>query len=144
MPSEHADSKCTYVYYKYLKEFVVKFRENAILTFFDDKATVPVGEPLHAVSTNLRTHNRSIGVGNVVIVALDHEWKVCGLVPSIVLVCVTFLIPSKVPFVSGTPYITTKEKILEKSNPFHHATQLTNISMQITLPKELVLTSKFY
>ena len=104
----------------------MKFKENAILTFLNDKAMVPVGEPLHAVSTNIRKHNRSLGIENVFTEALDHDWKVCGLVQSVVLVCD---IPDSIKssFMTGTPNITTKEKVLEKSDPFRHATELANI-----------------
>ena len=62
----HPGLKYAHTYYSYLKKFAVKFRENAILTFLGDKATAPLEEPLHAVSTNVRTHNRSLGVENVV------------------------------------------------------------------------------
>ena len=65
IPSKHPDSKYTYVYYTYLK-----FRENAIPTFLDNKATVPVGALLHTVSTNVGTHNWSLGIENVVIQTL--------------------------------------------------------------------------
>ena len=125
MRSEHHDSKYTFLYYIYLKEFVVNFIENAILTFHNDKATIPVGEPLHAISTNVKMHNWSFGVENVVIKALDHDWNVCGLVPSIVLVCD---IPDfiKSSFITGTPYSITKEKVLEKSDSFRLATELVN------------------
>ena len=65
IPSEHPDSKYTYVYYTYLK-----FRENAIPTFLDNKTTVPVEAPLHTVSTNVETYNQSLGIENVVIQTL--------------------------------------------------------------------------
>ena len=99
------------MYYKYLKGFTVTFRENAILTFLDDKTTVPVGEPLHAVSINVRTHKRSLGVENVVIEALDHDWKVCGLVSSVTLVCD---IPDaiKSSFITGTQTLLQRKRYL--------------------------------
>ena len=126
MRSEHPDSKYAYVYYTYLKELAVKYRENTMLVFLDDKATIPVGEPKHAISTNVRAHNRSLGSENLVIEALDHDWKLYGLVPSVVLVCD---IPDSITasFITGKPFVTTKEKVFEKSTPFHHAAELTNI-----------------
>ena len=125
MQSEHPDSKYAFLYYIYLKEFVVNFIENAILTFHDDKAIIPEGEPLHAISTNVKMHNRSFGVENVVIKALHHDWNACGLVPSIALVCE---IPDSIKssFITGTPYSITKEKVFEKSDSFCLATELIN------------------
>ena len=96
------------MYYTYLKVFAVKFKENAILTFLNNKAMVPVGEPLHAVSTNIRKHNRSLGIENVFTEALDHDWKVCRLAQTVVLVCD---IPDSIKssFMTGKPNITIKE-----------------------------------
>ena len=99
---------------------------------------------MHTVSTNVRTHNWSLGIKNVVIEALDHDWKVFGLVPSVVLVCD---IPDSIKssFITGTPYITTKEKIFQKSDSFHHATELANIfhandsTDGISLDKQILL-----
>jgi len=38
-------------------------------------------------STNVRAHNRSLGAEGVPIETLDHDWNICGLVPSVVLLC---------------------------------------------------------
>ena len=39
----------------------------------DDKSNIPVGEPGHEVSTNILSHNRSLGSSNITIEALDHD-----------------------------------------------------------------------
>lgn len=89
---------------------------------------VPEWKPFHVVSTNVRTHNQSLGVENVVIEALDHNWKVCGLVPSIVFICdISDSIKSSFCY----RYTATKEKVFEKSELFHHATELTNYSSEL-------------
>ena len=126
MRSDHVDSKYACVYFAYLKEFAVKYQENAMIGFLDDKATIPVGEPKHAVSTNVRSYGRSLGAENIDIVALDHDWKIAGLVPSIALIGD---IPNdaKQSFFSGQSFVTLKEKVFEKSDSFRHAAELTNI-----------------
>ena len=84
MYHKHADSKYAFVYYSYLKDFAVKYKEHAAFTFLYGKANIPVGEPEHAVSTNVRSHNKSLTSRSVTLEALDHDWKVAGLVPSVV------------------------------------------------------------
>ena len=96
MRSDHVDSKYAFVYYSFLKEFAVKYRDNAFMACLDDKANIPVGEPDHAISTNVRSHNKSLGSSNVTIEALDHDWKVSGLVPSVVLM-------NEIPYSSKGP-----------------------------------------
>ena len=54
MPSEHVDSKYAIVYYSYFKEFAIKYKKHVAVAFLDDRVNVPVGEPNHAVSTNVR------------------------------------------------------------------------------------------
>ena len=105
MHSEHQDSKYAYVYYTYLKDFAIKYKDHTMLAFLDDKATIPVGKPSQAVSTNVRAHDRSLRTNDVTIIALDHDWKVCRLIPSVVLICD---IPDSIrdSFLTGTPYVT--------------------------------------
>ena len=49
MRSEYADSKYTFIYYSYLKEVPVKYKEHAAFAFLDDKTSIPLGEPDPAV-----------------------------------------------------------------------------------------------
>ena len=50
IPADHPDSKYAYIYYTYLTEFAVKFKNNTTLAYMDNKATVPTGEPFNAIS----------------------------------------------------------------------------------------------
>ena len=73
MRSEHTDSKYLFVYYLYLKECAVKYKEHAAFSFLDDKANIPVGEPNHAVPTNVRSHNKCLTSSSVILEAQDHD-----------------------------------------------------------------------
>ena len=59
--------------------------------------------------------------------ALDHDWKLGGLTPSVLLICD---IPesTKHIFFSGVPFVTTKEKVSEPSNWYYPAAELLNIA----------------
>ena len=96
----------------------------------DDKAVIPVGEPDHAVSTGVRAHNQALGASNseTPITALDHDWKIAGLIPSVNLF-VEIPESSKDTFFCGQPNVTLKDRIFQKSSPLRHATEL---SAQIT------------
>ena len=127
MRNEHVDSKYGYTIFKYLKEFCVQHRENTKLFFVDDKAVIPVGEPSNPVSTNVRRHNKSlVAASGPTLAALDHDWKVAGLVASVALSCE---IPESTSdsFYQGIPYVTTKERIFQSSGPFRHAAEMLNI-----------------
>ena len=90
----------------------------------DNKATVPVGESTNAISMNVRSHNKSLGSKILPLCALDHDWKLGGLVPSVSLICE---IPEtkKETFFSGIPYATTKENFFEPSDCYRHGIELT-------------------
>lgn len=52
----------------------------------DDKARIPVGEPGLPVVTGVRDHNRSlVPARNVCAQALDHDFHIHGIVPSVAL-----------------------------------------------------------
>ena len=81
----HPDSRYVSVILKYIKEFSVRFRHLVMYTSVDDKAIIPVGEPGLPISTGVRGHNRSIlplqaSQGPM---ALDHDFHVHGVVPSV-------------------------------------------------------------
>lgn len=126
MRSEHSDSKYGFIQYKYGKQFAVKYRENCIMVCADDKAVIPVGEPNHAVTSGVRAHNQSLGLASgQPMVALDHDWKVAGVVSSVNLFND---IPEKVDqsFFGGKVFTTVKDRIFEKSSPMRHAAELTD------------------
>ena len=87
MRANHPDSKYAYIDFTYLTEFAIKFRDYTTFPFMDHKATVPVGEPNNVISTNVRSHNKSLASTRQLIGALDHDWKLGGLVSSVSLIC---------------------------------------------------------
>ena len=92
----------------------------------DDKAVILVGEPEHAVSTGVRAHNKSLGASdpNTPITALDHDWKIAGIIPSVNLF-VEIPESSKETFFTGQPTVTLKDRIFQKSGPLRHGTELS-------------------
>jgi hypothetical protein len=122
----HPDAKYVATQWNYLKEFCVKHHEKVRLFCLDDKAIVPVGEPGLPISTGVRAHNRVLAPVDTPLRALDHDFHVAGIVPSVALACD---IPenAKDSFFSGQPYVTIKDKIFEPSNPFRHASELLHI-----------------
>ncbi|KAI8511918.1 hypothetical protein Bbelb_110180 [Branchiostoma belcheri] len=123
---EHEDAKYAATQFKYMKEFACKYREHTKMICLDDKAIVPVGEPEHAVSSGVRGHNKSLVPVGSTLVALDHDWHVAGVIPSVVLI-------NQVPestdgsFHRGRVFVTTKEKVFQPSTPARHATEVCNI-----------------
>ena len=123
----HPDSHYAAKYFQYMKEFCVMFRDSAMFLCMDDKAIVPVGEPGIPISTGVRGHNKVLTPSEgPVLVATDHDFHLCGLVPSVVLVTE---IPrdSKDSFFSGDMHVTTKEKVFSPSSPFRHAAEVIEL-----------------
>ena len=52
----------------------------------DDKAIVPIGEPGKPTSATQRRHNASLTTPGKETLALDHDYHLCGIVPSVCLV----------------------------------------------------------
>ena len=122
----HLDSHYVSVLLKYIKEFSVKYRDILQYVSVDDKAIIPVGEPGMPVSTGVRGHNRSIiplqGQGPT---ALDHDFHVCGIVPS-----VSFFVDipesSLDSFYNGKAVVCCKDKVNQPSSALRHSTELSS------------------
>ncbi|XP_038063361.1 uncharacterized protein LOC119734068 [Patiria miniata] len=125
---EHPDSKYAGFNFKLLKEFAVKWKDHAVFLCLDDKAVVPVGEPHAPVSTGVRAHGKSLTSADPerATKALDHDFHVCGLVPS-----VTFHadIPEgpRDSFYNGDVYVRIKNKIFEPSTAQRHACEVIDL-----------------
>ena len=53
----------------------------------DDKATIPIGDPSCPLSTGVRGHNCSlVSLSGPQLHALDHDFHVCGIIPSVAFV----------------------------------------------------------
>lgn len=63
-----------------LESFAVKWKDFSIFQSLDKKAIVPVGNP---VSTGVRSHQGVIVTNDNKDVAVDHDFHVSGIVPSV-------------------------------------------------------------
>ena len=71
---------------EYLKEFWVLYCKNTKLLFVDEKAAIPFDVPENAVSTNKHWHKKSPApASGPTLGAMDYNWKIAGLVASVVL-----------------------------------------------------------
>ena len=124
--ADHSDGKYAAVQYKYLKHFAVKFQEYCLMVCLDDKATVPVGEPGKPQATGVRGHNCSLApVHGSILSALDHDFHLAGVVPSVAFVLDIPDSPSD-SFFNGKVFVTCKE-IFEQLSPFRHSAELEHI-----------------
>ena len=122
---DHVDSHYVSVVLRYLKEFCVQEREFASYLSIDDKAIIPVGEPGLPVSSGVRGYNQSIVLADGPSPsALDHDFHVHGIVPSIVF-AVKIPESAKDSFYSGKAFVGLKDKVTQPSSPLRHATELS-------------------
>ena len=124
--AQHPDAKFAAYQFTIMKNMAVKWREHAEFFSMDDKAIIPVGEPDQVLSTGVRAHHGSLVPAGMKLSALDHDFHVCGLVPS-----VTFHI--EIPedagdsFYTGAVHMTLKDKIFEPSSPARHAAEFVKL-----------------
>ena len=112
---------------KYVRAFAVQNRSSVILASVDDKCIIPVGEPDCHVATGVRGHSRSlVPVGGPQLQALDHDFHIHGIVPS-----VAFFIdvPEDLSdsFFRGRTFVTNKDKVTQASHALRHSTELTDL-----------------
>ena len=123
MRVQGVDSKFGYIQYRMFKGFAVLHRDNTTMLCVDDKATIPTGEPGRAVSTGVRPHNAVLGLASgPLLQALDHNFHIGGLVPSVAL---EGIIPESTSdsFFDGQVHVTTKERIFQPSSPVRHGAE---------------------
>ena len=120
---DHPDSHYVNTLLQYAKNFTVKNRSVAQMISIDDKATVPVGEPGLPVSTGVRGHNRSLVPSQCQLSALDHDFHVSGLVPSVMLIVET---PESAcdSFFTGRPCVTVKDKVTQPSTAMRYSAEI--------------------
>ena len=123
---DHIDAKCVPVTFKYLKEFIVQYKEHALFVCMDDKAIVPVGEPGIPISTGVRGHNKMMAPAECpALTCTDHDFHIAGLIPTVAFVCDTPEHPED-SFLQGKMFVTIKDKILH-STLYRHAVELLKI-----------------
>ena len=99
----------------------LSLREHIIILSLDDKAITPVGEPDNSISTGIRGHHRSlVTVGGPTLAALDHDFHLFGIVPSVSLVIEIPDSPND-SFFTGQPFVSSKDKITQPSFPYRHS-----------------------
>lgn len=139
--ASHEDKRYAAYQFSLLKEMAVKWRDHSRMICLDDKAIVPVGEPNNPISTGVRPHNRSLALHGASLSALDHDFHVCGIVPS-VLFHVKIPPDSRDSFYDGEVHVTLKDKIFQPSSAIRHATEsisiLRGISSDINLDVPLL------
>ncbi|KAK6177156.1 hypothetical protein SNE40_015315 [Patella caerulea] len=124
---QHEDSHYVAVQLQYIKAFAVKYREFTDFLWIDDKAIVPIGEPGLPVSTGVRPHNHSLAPkSGPSISALDHDYNVCGAIPSVTFKC-DILEAASSSFFNGIAFVTVKDKVFSPSNAIRHGCETTNI-----------------
>ena len=111
----------------YVKRLALHFREYAQMLSVDDKCIVPVGEPGDPISTGVRSHGRSLALSASTLAALDHDFHIHGIVPS-----VAFFV--NIPeaendyFFQGKPFVTLKDKVTQSSHALRHSAELASIT----------------
>ena len=133
--AQHEDSSYAAHQFNLMKHMAVKYREYSCFICVDDKAVVPIGEPNRAVSTGVRAHNRSLVCSTQNVVALDHDFHIFGIVPSVLF---HVEIPEVVEdgFYSGEVHVTLKDKVQQPSSPFRHAVENVKILQKLGEPVE--------
>ena len=141
MRKDHPDARYVGNILRYVKNFVVKHRSLVCMMSVDDKAIVPVGEPNFPVSTGVRGHNRSlVAVDGPQNCALDHDFHIHGIVPSVSFV-VDIPTSSKDSFFQGKAYVVLKDKVSQPSSPLRHSCELLNILEKETYKPILITIS---
>ena len=134
----HPDSKYVMVLLKYVKEYAVRFADHVVLVSVDDKVIVPGGELGLSISTGVRGHNMLLVPYSCFLGAVDHDFHIHGVVPS---VCLMVQIPQPPldSFFSGQVYVVNKNKVTQPSSALRHFTELLKIVIQ-----ECCATSQFW
>ena len=80
---DHPDAKYCRVILKYARQFSCLHRAVATYMSVDDKAIVPVGKPNLPIAASSRSHNRSMVPSSAQLKALNHNFHIHGIVPSV-------------------------------------------------------------
>lgn len=85
-----------------------------------------LGNPYKPTPAVSRAHHRGLVNTNSANLTTDHDYHICGIVPS---VCLFVDIPdnSRGSFYHGDVHITLKDNIFQPSTPFRHAAETVKI-----------------
>ena len=127
MRKSHPDARYVAVILQYVKHFAASLTEHIIMLSFDDKAIIPVGEPDKPISTRFHGHHRSlVTVGGPTVAALDLDFPLFGIVPSVSLVIEIPNSPND-SFFTGQPFVSNKDKIIQPSSSYRHSAELVQL-----------------
>ena len=122
----HPDTHYVSVLLQYVKAFAVQYQDITQMISVDDKCVVPVGEPGDPISMAVRSHNHSLAHKASKLAALDHDFHVHGIIPS-----VSFFVnipdSTKDSFFQGKPYVTLKDKVTQASHALRHSVEVSSI-----------------
>ena len=123
---QHMDSSYSAHLFSYVKQMAVKYTENMTMICVDDKPVVPIGEPGCPILTGVRAHNRSLVRQGETLAALDHDFHIFGMVPSVMF---KVDIPNHYhdSFHRGVAHVTVKDKVFKPSSAFRHCTEISGI-----------------
>ena len=93
----------------------------------EDKCIVPVEEPGDLIFTGVRPHSHSLTLTASKLAALDNDFHIHGIVPS---VAFFVNIPDSATnsFFQGKPFVTLNDKVTQPSNALRHSVELASIS----------------
>jgi hypothetical protein len=117
----HVDAHYCTTYWRYLREFAIRYKKYTILICADDKHKVPIGE-LIATFTGVR-NRPTLAPLDGEMSAYDHDFNKLSLTPSVSL----FVdIPDNITesFYQGQVYISYKDTVFQPSCGLMHATEL--------------------
>jgi len=117
---DHPDSHYCAGYFRYLREFAIKYRKYTVFICADDKHKVAIGEEV-ATSTGVR-NRKSLIPDNTILAASDHDFTKLSLTPSVILLC---KIPASISesFYHGKVYTSYKNTVFEPSSGICHSTE---------------------
>ena len=108
-----------------MKRLALCFREYAQMLSVDDKCIVPVGEPGDPISTGVRSHSRSLALSASTLAALDHDFHIHGIVPSVAFF-VNIPESENDSFFQGKPFVTLMDKVTQASHALRHSAELAS------------------
>ncbi|CAB4398618.1 unnamed protein product [Rhizophagus irregularis] len=114
------DSHYCAALFRYLREFLIQYRQWACFISADDKHKVPIGESV-PVSTGVR-NRRLLSTQNNDLNASDHDFTKLSLTPSVIFFV---SIPSNISggFYNGQVFVSFKDTVFEPSSAIRHATE---------------------
>lgn len=122
---QHVDMHYASALFRYLKEFVVKFRGQATMVCMDDKHTMKIGEPGYPIAAVERGREVLVSMGAKLEVG-NHDFARLSLIPSVTL---RIEIPETIEgsWYQGKVYVGLKEHCFEPSSARRHAAELHSI-----------------